>query len=106
MVLEGLKALARGRYSARAGDRWPKTLAKLREQTPVNTAALDELRGIELPGEVQEQIDEAVHTLRVKSGRSILSNPATVAVGLGFLLLIAILVWNMMGRAGTFRTKR
>jgi hypothetical protein len=101
VVLEGLKALPEADIQ-RVLEIDAKTLAKLREQTPVNTPALDELRGIELPGEVQEQIDEAVQTLEVKSGRSIFSNPATIAVGLGFLLLIAVIVWNVMGRAGTF----
>lgn len=35
-------------------------------------------------------------------GRNPVKNPALIAVVLGFLLMVAVLVWNFMGRAGTF----
>ncbi len=52
----------------------------------------------------EEAVSEAAHALAAKrSGeRSPVNNPATIAVGVGFLLLIAVLVWNFLGRAGTF----
>jgi len=57
-------------------------------------------------------LSEAAHA-RVAAGASVLTerhggkhsfvkNPATIAVGLGFLLMVAVLVWNMLGRAGVF----
>ena len=79
-----------------------KALAKLREDHPVDSATAEALRDID-PNEAEsKQIAQAAHDLHVKGSRSAFSNPAAIAIGVGFLLLIAILVWNMLGRAGTF----
>lgn len=37
-----------------------------------------------------------------KHGTAILRNPATIAVGVGFLLLVGLIVWNVTGRGGAF----
>lgn len=71
--------------------------------------ALDETVAAELLGIPLEEADEAVVAEGAVAlaaahgaGRNPVKNPATIAVALGFLLMIAVLVWNFMGRAGTF----
>jgi len=79
-----------------------KTLVTLREQNPIDAGLGVELRNSELPEDARDQIAEAATSLGAKGNRSLLSHPSAIAVGIGFLLLIAVVVWNMMGRAGTF----
>ncbi|CAN5444493.1 hypothetical protein BH09VER1_BH09VER1_54290 [soil metagenome] len=83
--------------------------AGLREAFAVQRAA-DEagaavLLGIELEeadGAVVAEGAVALAAAHSGAGRNVVKNPATIAVGLGFLLMVAVLVWNFMGRAGTF----
>jgi len=48
-----------------------------------------------------EAARQAVET-HWQHGAAMLRSPATIAVGVGFLLLIALVVWNLTGRSGTF----
>lgn len=79
-----------------------KGFTKLLEQKNTESETETELRSFPLPEEAEIQIREAISSLGNKGQRSLMSNPSTIAVGIGFLLLIAVVVWNMMGRVGTF----
>jgi len=63
-----------------------------------------DLLAIALPEGVAEQIDDAREEFSGSrhGGSMAMGRPAALAVGFGFLLLIAVLVWNFLGRAGTF----
>jgi hypothetical protein len=48
-----------------------------------------------------EALEESLRE-EAAEGRSCVRNPATIAVALGFLLLVGMLVWQMTGQAGVF----
>lgn len=62
------------------------------------------LAALPVPPAAETRIVNGAHNLAEHRGgaRNVVSNPATIAVGLGFLLLVAVLVWTMLGRAGVF----
>lgn len=101
VALHGLKAMPDSDIH-RVLELDAKSFDKLIEQNPVDKNTVEELRDIEPNEEEGKQIARAAHDLHVKGGRSAFSNPAALAIGVGFLLLVAVLVWNMLGRAGTF----
>jgi hypothetical protein len=81
----------------------PELEAEARQWQASDNALSEELFAVPLGEEVTARLGAAAETLRAKrSGRVSLGNPATIAVGVGFLLLVAVLVWNFLGRAGTF----
>jgi hypothetical protein len=81
----------------------PEFEAEVQQWLTADRALSDELYSIPLAPEAVAAIEEASESLHARrAGRISLRNPATVAVGLGFLLLVAVLVWNFLGRAGTF----
>ena len=67
-------------------------------------AAAEILSEVELTDAAREQCAEAGGALAAHShGRQvILSRPAIAAVGVGFLLTVAVVVWAVLGRAGAF----
>lgn len=73
---------------------------KVQPNLPAPVSAGD----LPLSDAAEHQVATGAHTLAERHGgkHSFVSNPATIAVGLGFLLLVAVLVWNMLGRAGVF----
>jgi hypothetical protein len=101
-ALLGLRALSSSDVQ-RVLDLDAKTLVRL-EKSNLSPAELEETRTLPLPAGAEEQIARAAVTLKGLGGeaRHFVRNPATFAVGAGFLLLIAILVWNFLGRAGVF----
>jgi hypothetical protein len=81
----------------------PELEAEVQQWLAFDRALSEELFAIPLEAEVAAGLEGAAESLRARrSGRISLRNPATIAVGIGFLLLIAVLVWNFLGRAGTF----
>ena len=58
----------------------------------------------EVDAAASKQISEAAKAFAAhRSGARIaVSNPAMIAVGLGFLLLVGVLAWHLLGQAGTF----
>lgn len=78
--------------------------AELESQTAFDLACADDIEAIRLDADSIAQIDEGARafTARRGQGRTQLGNHAVFAVGVGFLLLIALLVWMFLGRAGTF----
>lgn len=81
----------------------------LADGNPETGDSLDEklhaaLEAISPDEEAARQISDAVHALSTRHGGHRISarNPATLAVGLGFLLLIAVLTWHFLGEAGLF----
>lgn len=81
-----------------------KSLSRLQETDPLPPEARQEIRELPLSEAAQAQITAAARTLEGSGAhdRHLVRNPATIAVGIGFLLLIAILVWNFLGQAGVF----
>jgi hypothetical protein len=78
--------------------------AELETQTSFDLACADDLEGIRLDADSIAQIDEGARLFTAKhgKGRTQVGNHAAFAVGVGFLLLVALLVWMFLGRAGTF----
>jgi hypothetical protein len=77
---------------------------ELESQTAFDLACADDLDAIRLDADSIAQIDEGARAFAAKhgKGRTQVGNHAAFAVGVGFLLLIALLVWMFLGRAGTF----
>jgi len=63
-----------------------------------------EVRSLPLSAEAMSEIEEGIIALTGGHGGLSLSlrNPASLAVGFGFLLLVAVLVWVFLGQAGVF----
>jgi hypothetical protein len=81
----------------------PELEAEARAWLVFDRALSEELFALPLDEQTTARLEAASETLRAKrQGRISLRNPATIAVGVGFLLLVAVLVWNFLGRAGTF----
>jgi hypothetical protein len=78
--------------------------AELEAQTAFDLACADDIEAIRLDADSIAQIDEGARAFTAKhgKGRTQVGNHAAFAVGVGFLLLIALLVWMFLGRAGTF----
>jgi hypothetical protein len=78
--------------------------AELESQTAFDRACADDIEAIRLDADSIAQIDEGARAFTAKhgKGRTQVGNHAAFAVGVGFLLLIALLVWMFLGRAGTF----
>lgn len=81
-------------------------LEKTREQIQPATDAegVAAVNAIELPHQAATDISDAAHTFSQPHEGSKMSirNPATLAVALGFLLLIGVLTWHFLGQAGVF----
>jgi hypothetical protein len=77
---------------------------ELQRQTAFDRACSQELEVIPLDANARAQIEEAARAFvaRRGTGRTQVGKHAAFAVGVGFLLLIALLVWMFLGRAGTF----
>jgi hypothetical protein len=78
--------------------------AELESQTAFDLACADDLEAIRLDSDAIAQIDESARafTARHGKGRTQVGNHAAFAVGVGLLLVIILLVWMLLGRAGTF----
>jgi hypothetical protein len=78
--------------------------AELESQTAFDRACVAELETIPLDADSRAQIDEGARAFAAKhgGGRTQVGKHAAFAVGIGFLLLIGLLVWMFLGRAGTF----
>jgi hypothetical protein len=78
--------------------------AELEKQTVFDRACSEDLETIPLDEDSLRQIDESARAFVAKrdGGRTQVGNHAVFAVGIGFLLLIGLLVWIFLGRAGTF----
>ena len=92
---------------SRARDVLAKSPALLEEyeaQVAVDKAVCSILAGMEIPPTVNSTLGEqaaAISTARSKR-RFNPRDPAMVAVAIGFLLLVAVLAWHFLGRAGIF----
>jgi hypothetical protein len=76
---------------------------ELESQTAFDLACSSELGAISLDADARAQIAEGVRAFASKQGgRTQVAKHAAFAVGVGFLLLIGLLVWMFLGRAGTF----
>jgi hypothetical protein len=78
--------------------------AELQRQTAFDRACSQELETIPLDANSRAQIDEAARAFAARRGigRTQVGKHAAFAVGVGFLLLIGLLVWIFLGRAGSF----
>ena len=80
------------------------TLAEeFRKQSAFDRACADDLETISLDESSRAQIGEGARDFAAKQGaRTRIGKHAAFAVGIGFLLLVGLLVWMFLGRAGTF----
>jgi hypothetical protein len=78
--------------------------AEFENQTAFDHNCAEELEAISLENDSREQIGQAARAIAAKRGgsRTQIAKHATFAVGIGLLLLICLLVWIALGRAGTF----
>jgi hypothetical protein len=78
--------------------------AELEHQTAFDRACSKELNAIALDPDSRGQINEAARAFAAKrrGWRTQVGKHAAFAVGIGLLLLIILLVWILLGRAGTF----
>lgn len=81
-------------------------LEKARERLKPATEAEGEaaVNALELSAQANTDISDATHAFSQphESSRVSIRNPATLAVALGFLLLIGVLTWHFLGQAGVF----
>jgi hypothetical protein len=78
--------------------------AELQSQTAFDLACADDLDAIRLDADSLAQIDEGARAFATKrgKGRTLVGSHAAFAVGVGFLLLIGLIVWIFLGRSGVF----
>jgi hypothetical protein len=77
--------------------------AELERQTAFDRACADELEAMPLDEDSRTQIKQGARAFAAKHGtRTAVGKHAAFAVGIGFLLVIGLLVWIFLGRAGTF----
>lgn len=82
----------------------PALLEEYEAQVALDSMVGSTLAGVEVPTDVLSDLDEqsaAISTARSKR-RFNLRDPAMLAVTIGFLLLVAVLAWHLLGRAGVF----
>lgn len=83
-----------------------RTLADAVERTRAALGAPveDELRSFPLSPEAEVLTDESAHALATHRGAPVhfARNPTLLAVALAGLLIVGVLVWQLMGRVGTF----
>ena len=82
----------------------PALLEEYRAQVAVDKAARSVLAGVEIPPAALRDLGEkAAAAAAARSGRRFNPrDPAMLAVAIGFLLLVAVLAWHFLGRAGVF----
>ncbi|MET0252931.1 MAG: hypothetical protein ABW214_02750 [Terrimicrobiaceae bacterium] len=78
--------------------------AEFQKQSAFDRACADDLEAISLDEDSRAQIDEGARAFAAKHGgaRMRIGKHAAFAVGVGFLLLVGLLVWMVLGRAGIF----
>jgi hypothetical protein len=78
--------------------------AELKSQTAFDLVCSRDLANISLDADARAQVEEGARAFDAKhgGGRMRVGKHAAFAVGVGFLLLIGLLVWMYLGRAGTF----
>ena len=82
----------------------PALLAEFEAQSAVDHAGSAILAELEIPSEVLSDLDAQATEAAAERGRARLNprDPALLAVGIGVLLLAALLTWHFLGRAGVF----
>ncbi len=78
----------------------PELLEDYEKQTVLDRQGRKILAGAEVPAEVEQALAEAVAALPARRFQP--GDPAILAAALGFLLLVALLVWNFLGRPAAF----
>jgi hypothetical protein len=71
-----------------------------KKQLQLDKQALDALEGVQVPDEVVAIFATKIESAASKSTG--VRNPAMISVGIGFVLLVALLVWNFLGRPAAF----
>ena len=78
----------------------PELLADYERQTVLDRRGRKILAEAEVPPDVEQALSEAVASLPARRFQP--KDPAILAAALGFLLLVALLVWNFLGRPAAF----
>jgi hypothetical protein len=84
----------------KALERSPDLKAEFDEQTRIDAQARKILGAADVPFEVEESLASKVSAL--PAGRINPRDPAILAAGIGFLLLVLVLTWNFLGRPAAF----
>jgi len=73
-------------------------------QISLDRVACPILTGLEIPGEVLDQLTEkAAHISELRHRKRFrFGDPAMVSVAIGFLLMAALVTWHFLGRVGVF----
>jgi hypothetical protein len=82
----------------------PALLAEYEAQVALDKAVSSALAGFEVPPEVVGDLGAQVAAISAARSRRRFNprDPAMLAVAIGFLLLVAVLAWHFLGRAGIF----
>ena len=82
----------------------PGLLEEYGAQIAVDKAARSVLAGVEIPPSVLGDLGEKAAVVSAARSRRRFNprDPAMLAVAIGFLLLVAVLAWHFLGRAGVF----
>lgn len=80
----------------------PDLDAEVKAQHAIDARVASDLDVLVLSEEAKAKIASAKERLNARENAHRISSSAMIAVGVGFLLLIGVVVWNLLGRAGTF----
>jgi hypothetical protein len=86
----------------KVASKTPALETDFRNQVAFDRALAGKLE-TELPDELAASLEDAARRLEGKRGRKCtFRDPAMLAVGLAFLMLVALMVWIVMGKMGSF----
>lgn len=82
----------------------PEHFADYEAQAALDKVAASALAAVEVPPEAAASLGEQAAAISAAGGgrRFNPRDPAMLAVAIGFLLLVAVLAWHFLGRAGVF----
>lgn len=85
-------------------EKSPDLLADYEAQVALDTAARSVFSGLEIPEAAASELEAQAAAITLARGKRRFNprDPAMLAVVIGFLLLVAILTWHFLGRAGVF----
>ena len=82
----------------------PVLLAQYESQAGLDAIVGSAIAGLEVPPSVLEELEAGVAAITAARSKRRFNplDPAMLGVGIGFLLLVAVLLWHFFGRAGIF----
>jgi len=90
------------REALKVAEATPDLSAEWKTQHAFDARLATDLEVLVLSEDAKAKVAAAKELLQARQNAHRISSSAMVAVGVGFLLLICVVVWNLLGRAGTF----